>query len=85
MTYELLFAGVGGAILGALFSTWLAYRFQRVIHLEQLAAQQKSQEAFLASLKLLADVHTGTSDGLKLQISHEGQSLVKAIESLKRD
>jgi hypothetical protein len=84
MTYELFFAGVGGAILGALFSTWLAYRFQRIIHREQLASQQKSQEAFLASIKQLVEVHANANTGLKLQINAEGQSIVKAIESLKR-
>ena len=85
MNYDIICSGVGGAVLGSLLTTLLAYWFQRIIHLEQLAAQQKSQEAFLASLKLLADVHAGTNDGLKQQMCQDSQKIVKAIESLKRD
>jgi hypothetical protein len=83
LTAEVFFAGAGGAILGALISTWLAYRFQRLIHIEQMEAQQKSQEAFLASIRQLVEVHANANTGLKLQLHAEGQSIVTAINSLK--
>ena len=85
MTYDVFFAGVGGAVLGALISTLLAYRFQRIIHKEQLEVQKKSQEAFLDCLKHFETVHAVGGGALKEQLHTEGQAIKEAIQSLKRD
>ncbi len=85
MNYDIFWSGVGGAVLGSLLTTLLAYWFQRIIHLEQLAAQQKSQEAFLASMKQLVEVHANANMSLKGQLHTEGQAIKEAIQSLKRD
>jgi hypothetical protein len=83
MTYEIFYTGIGGVVIGALISTLLAYWFQRIIHKEQLAAQQKSQEAFLASIKQLMEVHANANMSLKGQLHIEGQAIKEAIQNLK--
>jgi hypothetical protein len=85
MTYDSFYAGIGGALLGALISTWLAYRFQRIIHKEQLEAQKKSQDAFLASLNRFQDILATSGNSLRQQLHTEGQAIKEAIQNPKRD
>jgi len=83
--YEIFYTGIVGVIVGALISTLLAYWFQRIIHEEQLAAQKKSQDAFLAALKEIEMVHAVSGNALREQLHTEGQAIKEAIHNLKQN
>lgn len=85
MTYELFASGAIGSLLGALVGGFITYRFNLIIHREQLESQQKSQDAFTASLERIVESVCNATAGLKLQLGTECQSLVKAIEGRNRD
>lgn len=83
MTYKLFFSGVGGAILGSLISTLLAYWFQSIQHKKQMEAQKLSQAAFLASLGKISEAFSSASQGIKGQLGQELHLLTEAVKGLK--
>lgn len=88
MTYEMFFAGAGGAALGALLAAWLSYRFQRALLRQQLDFQKKLHEEVLAFQRAQAEADAQTkkaiSEATQREIHDAAMHLKTALGAVGR-